>query len=121
MNPGEQIGERKEGWQHENWRMSELLAFTRKAHAASRPDAEGRVVYDSSVELHYSGGSPESYGYWLVDEELPEGLRVASETVDVLYDASGAPVKIHGYVNLDRGQGTDVYLQGKALADYLGA
>ena len=113
--------EKKEGWQQENWRMPGLVAFTRRTSASSRPGTGEGVRYDSLSELHYSGGSPESYGCWLANQQLPDGLSITSEAVDVLYDSNGAPTQIHGYINLNRGQGTDVYLTGRALEDYLGA
>ena len=61
----------------------------------------------------------------IVDDEeklanaLAQGLKLKGYTVDVLYDVNGIAIQVHGYINLDRGQGTDVYLRGRALEDYL--
>lgn len=115
----ESCAEKKEGWQHENWRMPGLLAFTREAHSMPRSERGGTSGYDSLTELHYSPGSMESHVFWQSDKELQKGLTIGSETVDVLYDVNGIAIQVHGYINLDRGQGTDVYLRGRALEDYL--
>lgn len=73
-----------------------------------------RVEYDGVTELHFSGGSLENYG------KLRSGTAILYR-IDGLYE-DGKLKMLHIIVSPDGtgyGGNTDVYIEGRALEDYL--
>ncbi|MEK9155524.1 MAG: hypothetical protein AAB839_02645 [Patescibacteria group bacterium] len=115
----------KEGWHDETAeRWDGLLAFTRRIGREQSPEARDTArasgaritLYDSLTELHYSPGDQETHMFWMRTPE--DNAEPTMREVEVQYKG-GKLSQIHGYLTFGRGQGTDVYLKGKALADFL--
>lgn len=99
----------KQGWQKESGEVeNKLVGFFQNA---MRRDSEGGKRYDSISELHISGGSSDSTLAWHTGS-------LDQLDVKILYE-SGVPTIVHGYGKKGDGQGTDVYLKGRALDDFL--
>ena len=125
MTYGEIYKEPKNGWENvteEYW--ADLLALTRRVSQeqspAARDDARKKgekvLSYNPITEFHYSPGSLETHRYLVKDSESDEVPK--SKIVEVFYK-DGVMNQIHGYATFHRGQGTDVYLHGRALQDFL--
>jgi hypothetical protein len=77
---------------------------------------DSRVEYDGVTELHFSGGSLENYA------KLRKGTAILYR-IEGLYE-DGKLRMLHIIVSPDEsgyGGNTDVYIEGRALEDYLAA
>lgn len=76
-----------------------------------KPDESGSLPYDHMSEFHVSGNN----------SRLIEALqgKVNPDSVEVFYE-NDQPTQVKLYYRLDEGgQGINIVLKGKALADYL--
>jgi hypothetical protein len=106
MEPGnsEQL-KPQEGWQNETEiRRESIVSFLQKSD---------RSQYDHICELHFSGTHP------AVNRKITDGTAQLLE-VSVLYE-NGKEKQIHVVFDGEGTQNIDVYLQEKALEDYLNA
>jgi hypothetical protein len=105
--------ETREGWLDETEeRRDSVLAFLMKDVTVH---AENKKRYDPMIDLHYSGGSLENY------ESLRAGDASSIYSINALYE-NGELKLIHVIVSPNKkggGGNTDVYIENKALADYL--
>jgi|SRR3989344_901596 len=109
MNQFEKI--EKDGWQNETkQRNSSCVSFLQKY--LNQSEEGGVVHYDSLSELHFSGTNRGVF------DKIQEGNGIINE-ISTLYE-SGKAVQIHVVFDAEgQGHNIDVYLKGRALADYL--
>ena len=114
MEPGnpEQIIP-KEGWQNETeTRKDSIVSFLRAYFESQSEDKDKKKEYDNISDLHFSGSN------WKVLGKIKKGSATIN-TIEVLYN-DGKVKQIHiVFDNENTGHNIDVYLENKALEDYL--
>lgn len=100
----------KQGWENQTEQRREGIILFLKNHFEKAQDQ--RQHYDEMNELHISGHNFE------VMTKIPKGTAKINE-VNILFE-NDEPTQIHAVFDSEgKGHNLDVYLQGKALEDYL--
>jgi len=95
----------KSGWVNEPERAQSVAKFVQDTWQETVDGTADKKRYDSITEFHFSG-------YGGIGDKAIGG-------VETLYE-NGAPIQIHAFFGDVKKEGlVDVYLQGRALADYL--
>ena len=100
----------RSGWENETQKHTDSIVAFLKRHEESTK--EDRPKYDHISDLHFSGTNRDVFG------KIKNGTAVITE-VSILYEA-GEPKQVHVVFDSEgKGHNIDVYLQNKALDDYL--